>query len=120
MNTNTLQTALEKKAEERLAKDLRDFRMLIVNHPLFSNRGGENINVQIPKLKTTTPPEMSWVNTNLTSLLVYDDYVYKQLKEYWLPIYIREETERFLANVEHTKVALDELYNSTQLENPLS
>jgi len=101
-----LQALINKRAEERLDKDISDL-CKVRSHRLLSNR------YLLPNVRFADET-ISKDRMDLKELLYPGGIYTKKLKEAWLPIYITEESELFLNRVEELESQVDDLLNRTQ------
>lgn len=99
MEMNTLQAAIEERAKKRLKEDYNAALAAI-----FSSRLMRDLNVN------TLPLVYKGKTQSLVALLTYSESVaMMDIKAYWLPRYIQEETAKFISEVEDLRDRVDEL-----------
>lgn len=131
--TESLQKLIEDRAKKRLNKDIVELGILInsqkllrpsgVPKLLFAKNGLKDILVEHkqPSLETRVYNVSTIEALEVTRLFAADKQGYgdspfriwgeylKELEEYWLPLYIQEETELFVQQVDTLQEQIDEL-----------
>lgn len=106
-NITNIQDLVDKKAEIRLKKDLRDMRSAVLNIPVLCANTDSDFPDMEFKGKKTKP---YWFFNE------GDNSFYDALYEYWLPIYKSQEAHNFINEVERLNENVNELMNNQQYE----
>lgn len=118
MDTNTLQELINKKAEEKLEKDLNNLHQLLSKQVLFSGHGQGN--KSIPQILVFNPQrtgETKHTAVFPSALLSSHNVFSQQLKDYWLPVYTTRETEAFVREVQELSERVNDLSQVTFTSN---
>lgn len=139
-NVNSLQEIINKKASLRLMDDLHKIseffsgnRLLIGNgngYPILyrdKNNNGFDIfteaSVSAATFRAKKESELEaasvrshiWVTKHSTGVQISAKSYAADLYDYWLPIYIQEETESFVTKVEELRDDVDDLLNQRDM-----
>jgi hypothetical protein len=119
---NTLQEVINKRAENRLEKDLADMGIMLGKNRLTAAINGSTLETEkYPRLGIMVEGKRDEVVPFRTAFgadmqgnepRVYGVYL-KQLKDYWLPHYIAEETMTFLKRIDEIGDTVDQLREDT-------
>lgn len=113
ITTGTLQELINKKAEERLDKELQDLYYYVNSNRLLNrtNKTDWRAKLTFTWKDTEENKELSATDT-LDRLLVANwGFLRRELKKQLLPEYIEEITQEFVAKVESLRAEIDQLYN---------
>lgn len=105
-DVSTLQAAINKRAEERLDRDLKGITIFFENNPILSRTGKNSIDEPFPELFEKRGDKMESVAPFWIFRFMSDrggqrtSYFMAKLKEYFLPDYIKSETEDFINRID--------------------
>jgi hypothetical protein len=127
---NTLQEVINKRAETRLVKDLADIGIMLGKNRLTAAVNGSQLETgNFPKLGIMENGKKDEVIAFRSAFgadmqgkeaRIYGVYL-QQLKEYWLPHYIAEETQIFMKRIDEMGDTVDQLREDTQtLQNKIN
>lgn len=112
--TQTLQELINKKAIARLNSDLEALEILVNNTTILSEYARGRTGKEFPLFSMVIEPDKN-IKMSLTQFFHQSEVptnrglMNKALYEYWLPIYMREETERFIQIVEKLETDVNNL-----------
>lgn len=107
---NNIQEIINKKAEQRLETDLAAISNFIRNN---------RITAQTARIDQKDCPDVFVLNSDKVYQPVKPYWLfnggiyYKQLIDFWLPIYIREESEKFINEVNNLSQNVKDLFDIT-------
>ena len=101
-----LQEIVNKKAKEKLEKDLRDLSQVLHNK-YYKLLEGTTVNILISGKPTNIP--IPWFFSKDSNGTVYNDIYEKNIQKY-----IDRESEEFVKKVDSIQDQIDELYNIQQ------
>jgi len=102
-NINGLQEKLNKKAKEKMIKDINSFRQSSRDSGMLELLNSISVNIG-----SSDKPQ----NTTLSALICYDNtHINNKAEQILLPIYIKNETDYFLNKIESMQEQIDNLKN---------
>jgi hypothetical protein len=105
-NLTGIQKLIEEKALARFNYDFDRDASSIISSKIFNKVTNSDF------FKSRLNKDGSFSYTSSYFAFQRDKIIYEKCKEYWLPIYIEEESKMFLEDVERLKEEVDNLLNS--------
>lgn len=99
---NTLQQLINKRAEHKLDGDIQELSKAIRSNKLIIDTTSGNY----PTLQMKHS-DGTFASRSISDIFYWSSYLMKDLREYWLPKYIEEETKLFLKEIEDTKARVE-------------